>query len=964
MFKILLKLIFLFLSVWIILVAVVFNGVKIDTLSFGNININELYLKYDKKLILKLNIVSEDVNLTVDSILLPTFNISGNIANIELLKLKYHNDLEELITTSGYIELYNNTVNFHLNTASCKTTKISNSDITIDKNKLIIQLDTKTLLDESLLNILKAYKIDTYNIKQYTGNNTIFANLTIPFDQNPIKVKVKAKILNSLISYDDKEFNIDNLYIAMKDSNISLNGVVNDFKVSIAKKSENINLSIKNLKSKFLSTITDKITSENIIANLDIKGSMNDFNVAISINDKIDINTSITTKDNEYIFNDTNIIGDTLNIDYMDDNITININNSSIRIPIEENNESDFNISSLDLLPVQISLNNSILKYEDNNYSINNLKVNTNDENINLNGTLNDMNISLNKDSDNIKVLVENITSNFINSMTDKIIIKNAVSSINIEGSLDKFNTIVNIDNNAIKANIHIINTNNEYIVNDINIIGDKLIVDYMEDNITININNSSIRIPIEENNESDFNISSLDLLPVQISLNNSILKYEDNNYSINNLKVNTNDENINLNGTLNDMNISLNKDSDNIKVLVENITSNFINSMTDKIIIKNAVSSINIEGSLDKFNTIVNIDNNAIKANIHIINTNNEYIVNDINIIGDKLIVDYMEDNITININNSSIRIPIEENNESDFNISSLDLLTANVLFTSGIVKYEDNNYSISNLKVNTNDENISLTVLIDNTNISFDKKEDNISLYSANLQPSLVNKLINKTILKDGSLILNIQGDIKNIKGKIQFNKNTIKDVQLLNNLISFINTTPAIMNPLLALPTLFRMSETNFNLNGYYIKHGHIDFNYNTNSNYLKLNNIYTNSKMMDFKAKGYIDIKKDNININTDVIFMKDHSKFINHIPIVGYIITGDDGNFVTEVDIYGSLNDPKFETHTVKNASDGVINGLKRIITLPLLPFKDTNLTKEELEQHNNTVDSIINTNDN
>jgi hypothetical protein len=96
-------------------------------------------------------------------------------------------------------------------------------------------------------------------------------------------------------------------------------------------------------------------------------------------------------------------------------------------------------------------------------------------------------------------------------------------------------------------------------------------------------------------------------------------------------------------------------------------------------------------------------------------------------------------------------------------------------------------------------------------------------------------------------------------------------------------------------------------------------------------------------------------------------MKDHSKFLNHIPIVGYIITGDDGNFMTQVDIYGSFDKPEFETHTVKNASRGAVNMVKRTLGLP---FKligdifDQNMTKEEKEirtkQSQQTINNLIN----
>jgi hypothetical protein len=116
------------------------------------------------------------------------------------------------------------------------------------------------------------------------------------------------------------------------------------------------------------------------------------------------------------------------------------------------------------------------------------------------------------------------------------------------------------------------------------------------------------------------------------------------------------------------------------------------------------------------------------------------------------------------------------------------------------------------------------------------------------------------------------------------------------------------------------------------------------------------------MMDFDLTGNVNFNTKDINADIDVIFMKDHSKFIKHIPILGYIIAGEDDNFVTQVNLYGSIDNPEFETHTVKNAAEGTLNVLKRIITLPLLPFQDMNLSKEDKARHKRVVDEFINSN--
>jgi hypothetical protein len=215
----------------------------------------------------------------------------------------------------------------------------------------------------------------------------------------------------------------------------------------------------------------------------------------------------------------------------------------------------------------------------------------------------------------------------------------------------------------------------------------------------------------------------------------------------------------------------------------------------------------------------------------------------------------------------------------------------------------------------------------------------------------------------LDGGAFSIDIDGNKTHLYGGVFVKGTTIKNVQILNNLITFINTTPAIINPILALPTLFRLGETDFDMTGYPVLNGHLKFDYRYKDQMLVLPSFYTKSKMMDFKGQGYVDIGNKKQEIGLDVIFLKDYSKFFNHIPIIGYIITGDDGNFMTNIDINVTFDEPDFTTHTVENATQGVVNIIKRTITLPFLPFMDDTKKEENNESvptNENKIEKITN----
>ena len=53
--------------------------------------------------------------------------------------------------------------------------------------------------------------------------------------------------------------------------------------------------------------------------------------------------------------------------------------------------------------------------------------------------------------------------------------------------------------------------------------------------------------------------------------------------------------------------------------------------------------------------------------------------------------------------------------------------------------------------------------------------------------------------------------------------------------------------------------------------------------------------------------------------------------------------------MTTVDIKGTFNEQSFETHTVKNATQGAFNVIKRTLSIPFLPFMDNKKDKKEEE---------------
>lgn len=127
--------------------------------------------------------------------------------------------------------------------------------------------------------------------------------------------------------------------------------------------------------------------------------------------------------------------------------------------------------------------------------------------------------------------------------------------------------------------------------------------------------------------------------------------------------------------------------------------------------------------------------------------------------------------------------------------------------------------------------------------------------------------------------------------------------------------------------------------FNLNGYSVNDGYVDFTYNFENKFLNLIKIHTIGNSVDFDGYVSLDFQNSLINGKIELVFMKDYSKIVNFIPGISYIFLGDDKRVSTSVDIKGSIEKPIIESNIAKDSASVPVNILKRIITSPFKLFE-------------------------
>lgn len=171
-------------------------------------------------------------------------------------------------------------------------------------------------------------------------------------------------------------------------------------------------------------------------------------------------------------------------------------------------------------------------------------------------------------------------------------------------------------------------------------------------------------------------------------------------------------------------------------------------------------------------------------------------------------------------------------------------------------------------------------------------------------------------------GKFSFQAKGEAEAFDGIMRVENTILKDYKVLNNVLAFINT----------VPSLATFSLPNYNRQGLPVKEGYAHFVYD--HNVVHVDNFTLNSPEMKILGEGQADMK--NQTLNGALTLKTDLGSVLGKVPVVGYILLGDDGSLATTLTISGKLDDPKVETAIAKEIATAPFNILKRTLIYPFL----------------------------
>lgn len=214
----------------------------------------------------------------------------------------------------------------------------------------------------------------------------------------------------------------------------------------------------------------------------------------------------------------------------------------------------------------------------------------------------------------------------------------------------------------------------------------------------------------------------------------------------------------------------------------------------------------------------------------------------------------------------------------------------------------------------------------------------KDNVYVKAKNFSGDFINIILasakgGKKMLNGGAFSLDgiYRGGILNASLELQ--NTALIDFKSVQNIFALIDT----------VPSLFMFKDPHISAKGYQVNYGKVIFA--INSDYVGLQNVFLLGSSMDINGQGIIDIDTQEMNVNLNISTIKNLSKFINKIPIIGYLVLGREGQISTNLILSGKYSDPKVNITLAADIIKAPFNILRRVFPVEML----VNSSKDEEE---------------
>jgi hypothetical protein len=192
--------------------------------------------------------------------------------------------------------------------------------------------------------------------------------------------------------------------------------------------------------------------------------------------------------------------------------------------------------------------------------------------------------------------------------------------------------------------------------------------------------------------------------------------------------------------------------------------------------------------------------------------------------------------------------------------------------------------------------------------------------TLFGQDFGEEFLHKFLKDSKFIGGKLSFYASGLLGKFKGVAKVDNSIIKEGAVLNNILTFVNT----------VPDLIMFSFPEYSMQGLPFNQLYAGFSYE--NHIVDVNTFAIESNTLDMTGTGVIRFVENTIEMNIDLI--RKTKQNISKIPLLGYILVGDQKQPTITLTIKGDLDDPEISTSAYKEIVKTPFDILLRTISLP------------------------------
>ena len=159
--------------------------------------------------------------------------------------------------------------------------------------------------------------------------------------------------------------------------------------------------------------------------------------------------------------------------------------------------------------------------------------------------------------------------------------------------------------------------------------------------------------------------------------------------------------------------------------------------------------------------------------------------------------------------------------------------------------------------------------------------------------------------------------------MKGEIVIEGGLMKDFKTYNNTLAFINTIPA----------LVALQNPGFSKKGFVIKKGFVKYRL-IKKTIIKFDKIQIEGASATLIGKGEINLKTHTIKMILAIQTARKLGEMIGNIPLLGYILMGEDKSMTVGLTIKGNFEQPIVETSATQDILSLPLQLIQRTLESP------------------------------